>query len=133
MSALFKNKGDKTEPSNYRPVSLTCITCKLTEKIVRSVIVNHMTTNELFSTYQCGFRIKRSCVLQLLDAFDDLTRNYDNGHQTDIVYLDIKKAFDTVPHRRLLLKLKSYGFEGKLLSWIENFLMNRRQRVVLKG
>jgi len=91
--------------------------------------VNHLTTNQLFSSCQFGFRNKRSCVLQLLDVFDDLTWNYDNGHQTDIVYLGIKKAFDTVRHRRLLLKLKSYGFEGKLLSWIENFLMNRRQSV----
>ena len=91
--------------------------------------MNHLTTNQLFSSCQFGFRNKRSCVLQLVDVFDDLTWNYDTGHQTDIVYLGIKKAFDTVRHRRLLLKLKSYGFEGKLLSWIENFLMNRRQSV----
>ena len=132
VSALYKNKGDKCEPTNYRPVSLTCLPCRLCEKTVRKVIMEHMNENNLFSDCH-GFRNKRSCVLQLLDVLDDWSKFYDENNQIDTVYVDIKKAFDTVPHRRLLLKLKNYGFEGEILKWIEDFLSNRRQRVIING
>lgn len=91
VSALFKNKGVRTDPSNYRPVSLTCIPCKLCEKIVREVLMKHMSENNLFSDGQYGFREKRSCILQLLDVLDDLTSAYDESKQTDVIYLDIKR------------------------------------------
>ena len=76
---------------------------------------------------------KRSCILQLLDVLDDWTKYYDENKQIDSVYLDIKKAFDTIPHQRLLLKLKNYGFDGKLFKWVEVFLSERSQRVVFNG
>ncbi|MEW8547692.1 MAG: reverse transcriptase family protein, partial [Candidatus Thiodiazotropha sp.] len=129
VTALYKNKGDKSDPSNYRPVSLTCVPCKLCEKSVREVLMNHMTINNLFSESQFGFRNKRNCVLQLLDVLDDWSAAYDDSIQVDTIYLDIKKAFDTVPHRRLLCKLKAYGIDGEILSWIKDFLSNRMQRV----
>lgn len=91
VSALFKNKGARTDPSNYRPVSLTCIPCKICEKTVRDVLMKHMNDNNLFTNCQYGFREKRSCVLQLLDVIDDLASAYDNSSQTDVIYLDIKK------------------------------------------
>ena len=95
--------------------------------------MDHMTQNNLFSDCQYGFRTKRSCILQLLDVLDDWTKFYDNSEQFDTVYLDIKKAFDSLPHQRHLLKIQTYGFEGEILKWIENFLKDRRQRVVFNG
>ena len=67
------------------------------------------------------------------DVFDDWVKAYDEGYQVDTIYLDFKKAFDSVPHGRLLTKLKGYGFDGKLLKWIEDFLSERRQQVILNG
>ena len=133
VSSIYKNKGSKSSATNYRPVSLTCVPCRLSEKCVRDTILTHMNSNKLFSDCQFGFREKRSCVLQLLDVFDDWVKAYDEGFQIDTIYLDFKKAFDSVPHRRLLVKLKEYGFDGTLLKWIEDFLKDRRQRVVLNG
>ena len=133
VSALFKNKGERTDPSNYRPVSLTCIPCKLCEKTVREVLMKHMNDNNLFSDCQYGFREKRSCILQLLDVLDDLTSAYDESKQTDVIYIDIKKAFDSIPHRRLLLKLQAYGFGDEILCWIEDFLKGRKQKVNVNG
>ena len=88
----------------------------------------------MFTNCQFGFREKRSCILQLLDVLDDLTKAYDENKQTDVIYIDIKKAFDTVPHRRLLLKLQEYGFGGEILAWIKlDFLTDRRQKVMVNG
>ena len=95
--------------------------------------MKHMNDNNLFSTCQYGFRNKRSCVLQLLDVLDDWSNYYDESKQKDNIYLDIKKAFDTTPHERLLLKLKRYGFDGQLLNWVKDFLSGRRKRVMLNG
>ena len=91
---------------------------------------NHETydDNNLFSTCRYGFRNKRSCVLQLLDVLDGWSKYYDESKQIDNMYLNIKKAFDTIPHNRLLLELKRYGFDGQLLNWIEDILSGRRQR-----
>ena len=133
ISALYKNKGDKSETTNYRPVSLTCLPSRLCEKTVRDTIMKHMNDNNLFSTCQYGFRNKRSCILQLLDVLDDWTKYYDENKQIDNVYLNIKKAFDTIPHERLLLKLEKNGIDGELLSWVKDFLNGRRQRVILNG
>ena len=95
--------------------------------------MHHMTSNNLFSDQQFGFRNKRSCVLQLLTTLDEFTQNYDANLQTDTIYLDIQKAFDTIPHNRLIQKLKAYGVEGPILEWITNFLFERKQRVCVDG
>ena len=95
--------------------------------------MKHMTENKLFTNCQFGFREKRICILQLLDVLDDLTKAYDENKQTDVIYIDIRKAFDTVPHRRLLLKLQAYGFGGEILAWIKDFLTDRRQKVMVNG
>ena len=133
ISALYKNKGDKTDTTNYRPVSLTCLPSRLCERTVRDTIMKHMNDNNLFSNCQYGFRNKRSCILQLLDVLDDWSKYYNENKQIDTVYLDIKKAFYTIPHDRLLHKLQKYGLDGNLLSWVRDFLNGRRQRVVLNG
>ena len=79
------------------------------------------------TNHQHGFRKGYSCVTQLIDVCDKWTEELDNKNCIDIVYLDFQKAFDSVPHQRLLTKLKGYGFKGKLLTWVENFLKNRKQ------
>ena len=126
--ALFK-KGSRLDPGNYRPVSLTCIICKVLESIIRDSIVSHLIENKLLSDCQHGFRKKRSCVTQLLEVMNDLTCSMDNGYDIDILYLDFKKAFDSVPHERLIIKLKAYGITGQVLRWISAFLLNRTQQV----
>ena len=127
VTAIFK-KGTKSEPGNYRPVSLTSVTCKVFESIVRDCIVDYMSCNNLFSDCQHGFRQHRSCVTQLLQVMEDLTKLLDNKHNIDIIYFDFKKAFDTVPHERLKTKLEFYGITGKVLNWITDFLSNRKQK-----
>ena len=125
-------KGD-TKAENYRPISLTSVVCKTMESIVRDAIMNHMKINSLFSYKQFGFLSGRSKTLQLLNVVDDWTEALDNGHIIDIIYTDFQKAIDSVPHNRLLSKIKSYGIEGNILNWINTFLNNRRQHVLING
>ena len=132
VSAIFK-KGEKKKPSNYRPISLTSVPCKLMEKLVRDAIVNHMTEINLFSNAQHGFIKGKSCVTQLLEFMEEITQAIDNGDEVDIIYLDFCKAFDKVPHRRLLQKLYAYDIRGKVHSWVQEFLTDRKQRVIVNG
>ena len=132
ISAIFK-KGEKKKPENYRPISLTSVPCKLMEKLVRDIIVRHMTENNLFSNAQHGFIKGKSCVTQLLEFLEDITQSIDNGDEVDVIYLDFCKAFDKVPHQRLLQKLYAYGIRGKVHTWVKEFLSGREQRVIVNG
>ena len=93
--------------------------------------MSHCIDNNIFSDSQYGFRNQRGCTLQLLKVLDDWTKAIDNGLPVDTLYLDLQKAFDSVPHQRLILKLERLGITGNLLRWIKNFLSERKQRVVL--
>jgi exonuclease III len=104
ISPIFK-KGDKNLPSNYRPVSLTSIVCKVLEMLIRDRIVEHMSRNNLFSNFQHGFIKGRSCVTNLLAVLDSWTEAIDNGQPVDTIYLDLAKAFDKVSHQKLLHKI----------------------------
>ena len=132
ITAIFK-KGNKKEAGNYRPVSLTCILCKVLESIVRENMVAHMKKYDLFSDKQFGFISGRSTVLQLLAVLDKWTEILDTGGSIDVAYCDYMKAFDKVSHRRLLHKLKIYRFGDSYIKWIGNFLDNRKQRVIVNG
>ena len=132
VTPIFK-KGSRFDPNNYRPVSLTSQVCKVLEYFVSAFITKHLTQNSLVSQQQHGFTSRKSCLTNLLTALNDWTSSLDNGVGTDVIYLDFQKAFDTVPHCRLLRKLEAYGIKGSLLLWINNFLVNRSQQVVLKG
>ena len=105
VTAIFKS-GSKSKPENYRPISLTSVPGKLLERIIRDKIVNHMTDNNLFAKSQHGFLAGKSCVTQLLEFLEDVTTALDRGEDVDVIYLDLSKAFDRVPHKRLL---KRYG------------------------
>ena len=129
---LFK-KGDKSTASNYRPISLTCILCKVLEHIVASNRVTHLDSHQLLYDLQHGFRSKRSCETQLVMLMEDTSRNAIAGQQTDLILLDFSKAFDKVSHEKLLLKLHRYDIRGHVLHWIKAFLANRSQTVVLEG
>jgi len=108
VTAVYK-EGNKGDPSNYRPISLTSIICKLMESIIRDHIIEFFFQNSYYSNKQYGFIKGRSTVLQLLKIMDDCwTAQLDSGGQVD-VYTDFAKTFDTVPHQRLLLKIKTYN------------------------
>ena len=132
VTPIFK-KGDKHEAANYRPVSLTCVCCKLCEHIVARAIMDHLESNNLLSDFQHGFRQLRSCETQLLLFIDEMAKSMCDGEQTDIAIMDFSKAFDVVPHERLLLKLNHYGIRGETHDWIRAFLSNRTQQVVVDG
>ena len=130
IKPIFK-KGKRNSPSNYRPVSLTAICCKMLERIIRSDIVKHLEGLGLLSIDQHGFREGRSCCTQLLEVMEIWTSLFDKGLPWDTLYMDFSKAFDKVPHRRLVHKLEAYGISGSVLRWIEGFLTDRRQAVSL--
>ena len=132
VAPVFKI-GDRNWASNYRPISLTSIVCKLLEHIVASHTMNHLEQRNALYTLQHGFRKRRSCETQLLSLYQDLTQARDNKIQTDIVVMDFAKAFDKVSHRHLAAKLDYYGIRGPTLRWITNFLADRSQRVVVEG
>ena len=130
VSAIFK-KGSKTSPKNYRPVSLTCVICKILESIIRDKIIDHMKANNLFSPKQFGFIAGRSTILQLLHVLDIWTEILDQGGTLDVIYCDFMKAFDKVPHKRLVYKVRKYGITENILAWINSFLSNRTQCVTV--
>ena len=132
VTAIHK-KGRKDCIENYRPISLTCISCKIMESVIRDMLVSFFMSNNLFSTKQFGFIKGRSTVLQLLNVCDDWSKNLDDKGQVDIVYTDLEKAFDKVQHQRLLSKLYSYGINSELINWIRSFLCSRTQRVKINS
>ena len=128
ITPIYK-KGNKTKVDNYRPVCLTSIVIKIFESIIKDTLSNYLSDNNLLSPNQHGFVPRRSCCTQLLHALNDWTLSLDERLSTDVVYFDFSKAFDSVPHTRLLLKLQAYGINGQLLSWFKSFLTGRRQCV----
>ena len=132
ITPIFK-KGDRTKVENYRPISLTSVACKCMEKLIRNSLMKHMIENKLLSDKQHGFVPGRSGVTQLPEVLDAWTEVLDCGGRIDAVYLDFAKAFDTVPHQRLLVKLRAYGVDGAVHGWIKDFLDRRNQRVCLLG
>ncbi len=114
---------------DYRPVSLTSIVYKVLETIIREHIISFMKLNHLFSNKQYGFSSGRSTTLQLLAVMEIWTEALDKGYDIDVVYMDYMKAFDTVPHRRLINKLQSYVIHSQLIEWIQDFLSGRVQQV----
>lgn len=132
ITPLFK-KGNKKEPENYRPVSLTSISCKLLEHIIHSSIMRYLDTHSILNDAQHGFRKKRSCESQLITTCSDFVDAIEKNLQIDAIFLDFSKAFDKVHHKSLLLKLDHLGIRGKTLKWIESFLIGRKQKVLVEG
>ena len=121
----FKKRGDKHRAVNYRPVSLTTICCKTLEHIITSNIIKHLSQNKILHDSQHSFRSKRSCETQMVISNQDLAKSLSDGNQIDIILLYFSKAFDKVPHQRLIHKLNYYSIRDKNLNWITDFLGNR--------
>ena len=102
-------KDKKDNPSNYRPISLTCLCCKIMERIILSHTNAHLARNNILSTHQHGFRKKLSCTTQLISSIHNWATSLNNRSQTDVLFLDFSNAFDKVSHRKLIIKLKYYG------------------------
>ena len=131
VTPIYK-KGSRNLPENYRPISLIAILCKIMESCIRDVIVRHL-EQKLQSAKQHGFISGRSTTTQLLYYLDECMKTIAEGGVVDAIYLDFSKAFDTVPHRRLVGKLEAYGIQGHVLKWICGFLKGRTQEVIVNG
>ncbi|VDM03419.1 unnamed protein product [Schistocephalus solidus] len=121
--------GERTSPKSFRPVSLTSICCKMTEKIIKTELMRHIEENNLLSSCQYGFRSDRSCPRNLLTSMENRTKSFEVGLSVDAVYIDFSKAIDIVLNRRLIFKLRQMGVTGNLLKWLAEFLTGRCQRV----
>ena len=132
ITPIYK-KGKKTEAGNYRPVALTSVCCKLLEHLVRDEITEHLESNKLLRESQHGFRANKSCAINLLEFFEKTTDIVDKGGPVDMVFLDLAKAFDKVPHNLLVHKLKEKQISEEVVKWTEDWLDKRVQRVVLNG
>ena len=130
VTPIYK-KGSRLDPSNYRPVSLISIAGKVLEWFVRRRLMSHFDRHQLLSKSQHGFLPRKSCTTNLLETLDFLSYKQAHKRWVDVIFLDFAKAFDSVPHHRLIAKLQSYGIEGSLLEWIDSFLRGRTQRVLL--
>ena len=132
VCGVFK-KGKNSDPSNYRPMSLTCIASKILEDIVHSHVMKHCEHYNIRTDCQHGFRSKRSTELQLILTIHDIASSLQQNKSIHAAVLDFSKAFDKVPHQCLLMKLERYGIHGNLSSWMESFLTRRLQTVICEG
>jgi len=121
VTPIYK-KGQKEDPGNYTPVSLTLVLGKIMERFILSTIIGHVNDNQGIRPSQHRLMKGRSCLTNLISFYDQVTCLVDEGKAVDVVYLDFSKAFDTVPHSILLEKLAAHGLDGCTLRWIKNWL-----------
>ena len=129
VTAIFK-KGTRHDAANYRPVSLCC---KLLEHVIVSETVKHLERHNILNDCQHGFRAKRSSETQILTLYNELAASLDKKIQADMIILDFCKAFDRVPHQRLLKKVHHCSIRGTTYQWISSFLNSRTQQVLVEG
>ena len=122
-------KGSKTSAANYRPISLTCVACKVMGRIVNKRIINHLETNSLISSSQHGFRSKRSVDTNLLESYSLVFDLLEKGVPMDIILLDLAKTFDKVCHRYLIHRLCTLSLSPNVINWIKDFLRDRKHQV----
>ena len=129
VTPLFK-QGEASDLNNYRPISVISVIAKVFERIVYDQLYNCLSNEDIISTHQSGFRSLHSTVTALLEATDNWAFNIDRGNVNAVVFLDLKKAFDTVDQDILLSKMNLEGIQGIALDW---FLTNRTQRYLVNG
>jgi len=129
---IFK-KEDPSLQGNYRPILLPNIFDKLLEKLMHGQVSKYLTMNNLLYDYQFGFRKRHSTALALIEVVDNIYHNLDEGNRCCGVYLDLQKAYDTVNHELLLIKLYNCGIRGILHKWFRSYLTNRQQFTCVVG
>ena len=132
VTPIFK-KGQRYDPLNYRPISVTSVPGKCMERLVCNYLTSYLEDNLLLSHEQFGFRAGRSTQDQLLMTYDFVSDRVDRGHAVDVILFDFSKAFDVVIHNLLIDKLRYLGVQGAILLWITDFLCGRTMRVRVKG
>jgi Reverse transcriptase (RNA-dependent DNA polymerase)/Endonuclease-reverse transcriptase len=130
---VYKGRGLKKSPANYRPISLTVDACKTMEELIKDCLIDFIEHNNWFSSSQHGFRKGKSTVSNLLETVHSWLSALDRGSEVDVIYLDVAKAFDTVCHSKLLLKLTKLGVPNMVVDWIAAFLAHRSQVTVVNG
>ena len=126
---VFKS-GDKSLVQNYRPISLLCNIFKILEHIINNKIILFVSSS--ISHCQFGFLRGRSTIQQLLLFLNHICNSISEGHQHNVIYMDFRKAFDSVSHNDLLTKLWSFGITGRLWQWFRCYLLNRQQCVPMR-
>ena len=130
---MFFKKGSRDGATHYRPISLTCVACKIMESIVRNAMYDHLVVNCQLCPAQHGFRARRSTVSSLLLTHNEYVNYVEDKSDVDVILFDFAKAFDVVDHNLLLLKLNAYGFSIYTLLWLADFLRDGKQFVCIDG
>ena len=130
VKPIFKNN-DSSSVTNYRPISLTCTCCKVMESVIHDQLMTYLHDHNLLSKAQHGFLTRKSTGTNLLSCLHDWQFSLKNKRSIDIIYIDFKKAFDSLVHSKIIAKLSAYGIGYELLSWIQAFLTGRTQRVII--
>jgi len=132
---IFKKILDEERlmPGNYRPISLLSIINKLLEKLMYARLISFINKHKVLYKYQFGFRKNHSTTLALIEITDNILKDLEEGKHTAGIFIDFKKAFDTVDHSILFSKLEHYGIRGSVLEWLKSYLKNRQQYSYVNG
>ena len=132
VTPLYKGKGDKEDPSNYRPISVVCHVAKIFEKLIAGQFVSYLKKHSIISEDQSAYLEGRSTQTSLHRIIDDILESMDEGEITAACFIDITKCFDSIDHSFLLRKLERHGIRRNL-GWFKSYLSGRQQRVINNG
>ncbi|CAB4037987.1 Hypothetical predicted protein, partial [Paramuricea clavata] len=121
----FFKSNDPTSPNNYRPITILPIVSKIMERIVHRQVYEYLQEHDLITSEQFGFRPKLSTSIALTQLTEEILHNLDNKLVTGAVFIDLRKAFDTVDHELLILKLRNLGFSKSVINWFTSYLSSR--------